>query len=107
MEGGETKKLSNWVRNFELLRRQVKLNRSLDTNRSLVTFLASLLIFLLEITLCGNLISYRYIIMQVQFQLPCFVKSLMAKEMSCFEVLDVLFWGLKASPVAWTSFMEA
>ncbi len=23
------------------------------------------------------------------------------------EVLDVLFWGLKASPVAWTSFMEA
>jgi hypothetical protein len=23
-----------------------------------------------------------------------------------FEVLDVLFWGLKASPVAWTSFME-
>jgi hypothetical protein len=28
-------------------------------------------------------------------------------EFSCFEVLDVLFWGLKASPVAWTSFMEA
>ncbi len=25
-------------------------------------------------------------------------------EISCFEVLDVLFWGLKASPVAWTSF---
>jgi hypothetical protein len=23
-----------------------------------------------------------------------------------FEVLDVLFLGLKASPVAWTSFME-
>jgi hypothetical protein len=22
-------------------------------------------------------------------------------------VLDVLFWGLKASPFAWTSFMEA
>ncbi len=22
-----------------------------------------------------------------------------------FEVLDILFWGLKASPVAWTSFM--
>jgi hypothetical protein len=28
-------------------------------------------------------------------------------EFSCFEVLDVLFWGLKASPVAWASFMEA
>ncbi len=26
---------------------------------------------------------------------------------SCFEVPDVLFWGLRASPVAWTSFMEA
>jgi hypothetical protein len=26
---------------------------------------------------------------------------------SCYEVLDVLFLGLKASPVAWTSFMEA
>ncbi len=29
------------------------------------------------------------------------------KEFSSFEVLDVLFWGLKASPVAWASFMEA
>jgi hypothetical protein len=28
-------------------------------------------------------------------------------EFSCFEVLDVLFSGLKASPVAWASFMEA
>ncbi len=28
-------------------------------------------------------------------------------EFSCFEVLDVLFWGLKASPVAWASFLEA
>jgi hypothetical protein len=28
-------------------------------------------------------------------------------EFSCFEVLDVHFWGLKASPVAWASFMEA
>jgi hypothetical protein len=29
-------------------------------------------------------------------------------EISCFEVLDVVFFlGLKASPVAWTSFMEA
>ncbi len=28
-------------------------------------------------------------------------------EILCFEVLDVLFWGLKASPVAWTSFKEA
>ncbi len=27
-------------------------------------------------------------------------------EFSCFEVLDALFWGLKASPVAWASFME-
>jgi hypothetical protein len=24
-----------------------------------------------------------------------------------YEVLDVLFCGLKASPVAWTTFMEA
>jgi hypothetical protein len=30
-----------------------------------------------------------------------------SKEISCFEVLDVLFRGLKVSPVAWTSFMEA
>jgi hypothetical protein len=29
------------------------------------------------------------------------------REISCFEVLDVLFSGLKASPEAWTSFMEA
>jgi hypothetical protein len=28
-------------------------------------------------------------------------------EFSCFEVLDVLFLGLKASPEAWASFMEA
>ncbi len=28
-------------------------------------------------------------------------------EFSSFEVLHVLFWGLKASPVAWASFMEA
>jgi hypothetical protein len=28
-------------------------------------------------------------------------------EFSSFEVLDVHFWGLKASPVAWASFMEA
>ncbi len=28
-------------------------------------------------------------------------------EFSCFEVMDVLFWGLKTSPVAWASFMEA
>ncbi len=28
-------------------------------------------------------------------------------EISCFEVLDVLFWGMKASPVPWTSFMDA
>jgi hypothetical protein len=28
-------------------------------------------------------------------------------EFSSFEVLDVLFWGLKASPVAWEYFMKA
>ncbi len=28
-------------------------------------------------------------------------------EISCFEVLYVLFWGLKAASVAWPSFMEA
>ncbi len=28
-------------------------------------------------------------------------------EISCVEVLDVLFWWLKASPIAWASFMEA
>ncbi len=28
-------------------------------------------------------------------------------EFSCFEVLDVLFGGLKVSSVAWASFMEA
>ncbi len=28
-------------------------------------------------------------------------------EFSSFEVLDVLFWELKASPVSWASFMEA
>ncbi len=28
-------------------------------------------------------------------------------ESSSFEVLDVLFRGLKVSPVAWASFMEA
>jgi hypothetical protein len=30
-----------------------------------------------------------------------------SEEMHCFEVLDVLFWVLLGSPVAWTSFMEA
>jgi hypothetical protein len=29
------------------------------------------------------------------------------KEISCFEVMDVLFWELKACFVTWTSFMEA
>jgi hypothetical protein len=29
------------------------------------------------------------------------------EEVPWFEMLDVLFWGLKASPVAWTSFMGA
>jgi hypothetical protein len=29
------------------------------------------------------------------------------EEISCFDVLGVLFRGLKASFVAWTSFMEA
>jgi hypothetical protein len=30
-----------------------------------------------------------------------------SEENSSFEVLDVLFRGMKTSPVAWTSFMEA
>jgi hypothetical protein len=29
------------------------------------------------------------------------------KEVPCFDELGVLFCGLKASPVAWTSFVEA
>jgi len=29
-----------------------------------------------------------------------------SEEISCFEVLDVLSWGLKASPVAYTFLME-
>jgi hypothetical protein len=34
-------------------------------------------------------------------------KNSKSQKISCFEVLDVLFGGLTASPVAWTSFMEA
>jgi hypothetical protein len=30
-----------------------------------------------------------------------------SEENSSFEVLDVFFLGMKASPVAWTSFMKA
>ncbi len=33
-------------------------------------------------------------------------KNRKKKKNSCFEVLDVLFWELKASSVTWTSFME-
>jgi hypothetical protein len=33
--------------------------------------------------------------------------QLPAKEISNLEVLDVKFWRIKTSPVAWTSFMEA
>jgi len=29
-----------------------------------------------------------------------------SQEISCFEVLDVLYSGMKASPLAWTSFLE-
>jgi hypothetical protein len=29
-----------------------------------------------------------------------------SEEISCFEVFDVHFWGLKTSLVAWTSFLE-
>jgi hypothetical protein len=29
------------------------------------------------------------------------------KEISCFEMYDVIFSGLQASPVAWASFREA
>ncbi len=39
--------------------------------------------------------------------LKCPTKIEKSIEFSCFEVLDFLFWGLKASPVAWASFMEA
>jgi hypothetical protein len=35
------------------------------------------------------------------------LKNKTSTEFSCFEVLDVLFLGLKASPVALASFMEA
>jgi hypothetical protein len=34
-------------------------------------------------------------------------KKKKSKEIVCFEMLDVLFCGLKTSPVAWASFMEA
>ncbi len=34
-------------------------------------------------------------------------KNRISKEISCFEVLNVLFWGLMAFPVAWTSLTEA
>ncbi len=34
-------------------------------------------------------------------------KSRKRSEISCFEVLNVLFWGLKDSTVAWASFLEA
>ncbi len=34
-------------------------------------------------------------------------KKIKRTEFSSFEVLDVFFWGMKASPVAWESFMEA
>jgi hypothetical protein len=27
--------------------------------------------------------------------------------MYCFQVLDILFWGPKASHIAWTSFMDS
>jgi hypothetical protein len=29
-----------------------------------------------------------------------------SEQIEFFQVLDVLFYGLKASPVAWTSFIE-
>jgi hypothetical protein len=34
-------------------------------------------------------------------------KNKKREEISSFEMLDVLFSGLKAPPVAWMSFMEA
>ncbi len=34
-------------------------------------------------------------------------KTEKSDEISCFELLDVLFWELEASPVAWPSFIEA
>jgi hypothetical protein len=29
-----------------------------------------------------------------------------SEEISCFEVLDFLFWGLEDSPVAWTIYLK-
>ncbi len=37
----------------------------------------------------------------------CPTKIELREEILCFEVLDVLFWGLKAFTVDWTPFMEA
>jgi hypothetical protein len=34
-------------------------------------------------------------------------KNRKREEISCFEELEVLFGGLKDSPVAWTYFMKA
>ncbi len=34
-------------------------------------------------------------------------KNRRRKKYSCVKLLDVLFWGLKASPIAWASFREA
>jgi hypothetical protein len=33
-------------------------------------------------------------------------KNRKREENPCFEVLDVLVWGLEASPVAWKPFIE-
>jgi hypothetical protein len=45
--------------------------------------------------------------MLIRIQEPKLLKNLKSKEIVCFEVMNVLFGGLKASPVAGTSFMEA
>jgi hypothetical protein len=37
----------------------------------------------------------------------CTPKTGTVNKFLCFEVLDVLFGGLKASPAAWRSLMEA
>jgi hypothetical protein len=34
-------------------------------------------------------------------------KGKKGKKLQILKALDVFFWGLKASPVAWTSFIEA
>ncbi len=52
----------------------------------------------------GN--EFLHVHAQLQY-VNCRVSVPDPHKISCFEVLDVLFRGLKASPVAWASFIEA